>query len=134
MKGIFSGVFSILKSKNKAKFILFTVIIWILYVLMFSVCFYILDSTSHLGVDAMLAGFVAGTFGMVVVQGGIRVYPAFVGLILSIYLTSNQDKSAINPEALALGWIIWTSQTLMMIVLGLVSLLINGKNIKLINE
>jgi len=134
IKGIFSGVFSILKSKNKGKFIFFTVVIWTLYVTMFSVCFYALDSTSHLGIDAMLAGFVAGTVGMIVVQGGIGVYPAFVGLIITIYLTSSQDTSAINPEALALGWIIWTSQTLMMIVLGLVSLLINGKNIKLINE
>ncbi len=133
-KGIFSGVFSILKSKNKGGFIGFTFLIWILYVSMFSVCFYALDSTAHLGIDAMLAGFVAGTVGMIVVQGGIGVYPAFVGLIISIYLVSNNSTSAINPEALALGWIIWTSQTLMMIVLGLVSLLINGKNIKLINE
>lgn len=134
IKGVFSGVFSILKSKNKGGFILFTILIWTLYVAMFSVCFYALDSTAHLGIDAMLAGFVAGTVGMIVVQGGIGVYPAFVGLIISIYLTSDASTSAINPEALALGWIIWTSQTLMMIVLGLVSLLINGKNIKLINE
>lgn len=134
IKGIFTGIFSILKSKNKGGFIGFTFLIWMLYVLMFSVCFYALDSTAHLGIDAMLAGFVAGTVGMIVVQGGIGVYPAFVGFIISIYLVSNNSTSTINPEALALGWIIWTSQTLMMIVLGLVSLLINGKNIKLINE
>ncbi len=134
IKGVFAGIFSILKSKNKGGFIGFTFLIWILYILMFSVCFYALNSTAHLGIDAMLAGFVAGTVGMIVVQGGIGVYPAFVGLIISIYLVSDNSTSTINPEALALGWIIWTSQTLMMIVLGLVSLLINGKNIKLINE
>jgi len=132
IKGVFSGVFSILKSKNKGAFIFQTFLIWLFYVSMFSVCFFALDSTAHLGIDAMLAGFVAGTVGMIVVQGGIGVYPAFVGLIISIYLSNS--NTTINPQALALGWIIWTSQTLMMIVLGLVSLLINGKNIKLQNE
>jgi hypothetical protein len=132
IKGLFSGVFSIFKSNQKISFIGHTLLIWGLYIAMFSVCFYGLQSTSHLGLDAMLAGFVAGTVGMILVQGGIGVYPAFVGLIISIYLPAS-DGAIINPQALALGWIIWTSQTLMMIILGLISLLINGRNIKLIN-
>lgn len=132
VKGIFEGVFAIFKSKDKLPFIGHTIFIWVMYVGMFSICFFALDSTAHLGIDAMLAGFVAGTVGMIVVQGGIGVYPAFVGLIITIYLTST--SGGISPQALALGWIIWTSQTVMMIVLGLISLLINGKNIKLIHD
>ncbi len=132
IKGIFEGVFAIFKSKDKLPFIGHTVFIWVMYVSMFSICFFALDSTANLGIDAMLAGFVAGTVGMIVVQGGIGVYPAFVGLIITIYMTSS-DVS-ISPQALALGWIMWTSQTIMMIVLGLISMLINGKNIKLNND
>lgn len=129
VKGVFEGVFAIFKSKDKLPFIGHTLFIWTMYVIMFSVCFYALDSTSVLGIDAKLAGFIAGTVSMIVVQGGIGVYPAFVGLILTIYMTNSGD-GAISPQALALGWIIWTSQTLMMIVLGLISLLVNSKNTK----
>jgi hypothetical protein len=82
----------------------------------------------------MLAGFVAGTIGIVLVQGGIGVYPAFVGLILTAYLAP-EDYAGILPDALALGWIIWTSQTVLMIILGFISLGLNGKNVKFdINE
>lgn len=133
IKGIFEGVFAIFKSKDKLPFIAHTLFIWAMYISMFSICFLALDSTANLGIDAMLAGFVAGTVGMIVVQGGIGVYPAFVGLILTIYMTTSGD-SGISPQALALGWIIWASQTIMMIVLGLISMLINGKNIKLKND
>ena len=131
IKGLFEGVFSIFKSKDKVPFIAHTLLIWILYVSMFSICFYAIDSTSTLGLDAMLAGFVAGTVGMIVVQGGIGVYPAFVGLIITIYIAP-EGFNGISPEALALGWIIWASQTIMMIILGLISYLINSKNVSLI--
>ena len=131
INGVFEGVFAIFKSKDKLPFIGHTIFIWTMYVIMFSICFLALDSTANLGIDAMLAGFIAGTIGMVVVQGGIGVYPAFVGLIVTIYMT-NSGNTAISPQALALGWIIWTSQTLMMIVLGLISMIINSK--KQIND
>ncbi|MCB9224400.1 MAG: lysylphosphatidylglycerol synthase transmembrane domain-containing protein [Crocinitomicaceae bacterium] len=131
-KGIFEGVISVFKTKYKLQFIGHTLFIWIMYVLMFSLCFYSVEETSHLGIDAMLAGFVAGTIGIVLVQGGIGVYPAFVGIIVTVYLDVNAP--GILPEALALGWIIWTSQTIMMIILGLISLAINGKNVKFIQD
>lgn len=130
VQGLFEGVFSIFKTKYKIQYIGHTVFIWVMYILMFSVCFFALETTAVLGVDAMLAGFVAGTIGIILVQGGIGVYPAFVGLILTIYIAPD-DYAGIFPDALALGWIIWTSQTAMMIVLGLVSLIINGRNVKL---
>lgn len=129
VKGILEGAFAIFKSKDILPFIGHTLFIWVMYVGMFSVCFYAVEETAHLGIDAMLAGFVAGTVGMIVVQGGIGVYPAFVGLIITIYVSQN-GESGISPEALALGWIIWTSQTVMMIVLGLVSFLISAKKVE----
>lgn len=129
VQGVFEGIFSIFKTKYKLQYIGHTIFIWVMYILMFSICFLALDSTATLGIDAMLAGFVAGTIGIVLVQGGIGVYPAFVGLILTIYIAP-ADYLGIFPDALALGWIIWTSQTLLMIVLGLISMALNGKNVK----
>lgn len=128
ISGVFEGIFSIFKTKYKLQYIAHTIFIWVMYVFMFSICFFALDSTAILGLDAMLSGFVAGTIGIVLVQGGIGVYPAFVGLILTVYMAP-ADYAGILPDALAIGWIIWTSQTLMMIVLGLISLAINGKNV-----
>ena len=127
-KGLFEGVISIFKTKKKLQFIGHTIFIWVMYILMFSVCFYALETTAVLGIDAMLAGFIAGTIGIILVQGGIGVYPALVGLIITTYLAPQEP--GILPDALALGWIIWTSQTLLMIMLGLISLAINSKNVK----
>lgn len=126
VNGILEGAFAIFKSKDKVPFIAHTLFIWTMYIFMFSICFYAIPETSNLGIDAKLAGFVAGTVGMIVVQGGIGVYPAFVGLIITIYL-SGTGNVGISPQALALGWIIWTSQTIMMIVLGLISFIISSK-------
>jgi len=130
VKGLFEGVFSIFKTDQKLPFIGHTFFVWIMYVANFTACLYALDSTAALGWDAILAGFVAGTLGMILVQGGIGVYPAFVGLILTIYMAS-PDYSGILPDALAIGWINWTAQTIMMILLGLISLAANGKNVKI---
>lgn len=129
IRGIFEGIFAIFKTKFKLHYIGHTLFIWVMYILMFSICFYALESTAKLGLDAVLAGFVAGTIGIVLVQGGIGVYPAFVGLILTTYMAP-ADFAGIFPDALAIGWIIWTSQTLLMICLGLISLALNGKNVK----
>ena len=128
IRGIWEGIYSIFKTKSKGPFLAHTFFIWIMYLAMFWLNFLALDETSGLGIDAALAGFVAGAIGIVLVQGGIGVYPAFVGLILTVYLPDS--VGAIAPEALALGWIAWTSQTIMVIVLGLLSLALNGKNVK----
>ena len=117
---------SIFKSKYKGPFILHTLLIWLCYVLFFAVCFPALDTTADIGIDGMLAGFIAGSLGIVLVQGGIGVYPAFVGLILTTFIDGEYGLG-IHPQGLALGWLIWTCQTLMMIVLGLISLIYVGR-------
>lgn len=121
IKGVWEGATVVFKSDKKLWFIAHTLFIWIMYVSMFSVCFYSMESTAVLGADAMLAGFIAGTIGMIVVQGGLGVYPALVAVVVGFYLPGDGSE-AISSEGLALGWIIWTSQTIMMIVLGLISL------------
>jgi uncharacterized membrane protein YbhN (UPF0104 family) len=121
VKGVWEGATVVFKSDKKLWFIAHTLFIWIMYVSMFSVCFYSMESTAVLGADAMLAGFIAGTIGMIVVQGGLGVYPALVAVVVGFYLPGDGSE-AISSEGLALGWIIWTSQTIMMIVLGLISL------------
>ena len=125
-KGVWEGLTTILRSKYKGQFIFHTVFIWVMYIVFFGICFPAIEATSSIGIDGILAGFIAGTIGIILVQGGIGVYPAFVGLVLTTYL--GDTTQLIHPEALALGWLIWTSQTLMMIVLGLISLIWAGQS------
>ena len=120
VKGVYEGVMSVLSMKKKGAFLLHTLTIWGMYVAMFGLCFFSLEATSDIPAGGILAGFVAGTIGIVLVQGGIGVYPAFVGMILTVYLAPGSED-LIAVEALALGWIIWSSQTLMMIILGGIS-------------
>lgn len=124
INGAWEGFKSILKSKNKGQFFLQSVIIWVLYVLMFALCFQALPETSGMPFAGILAGFIAGTIGLIFVQGGIGVYPALVGIIITIYLFPNYNDSPVHPIGMALGWIIWSSQTILMIVLGLISIVL----------
>ena len=85
-------------------------------------------ATAEVPWAGILAGFVAGAIGIVLVQGGIGVYPAFVALIVSVYMAPPEGGGLLRPEALAMGWLIWVAQTLMVIVLGGLSLLLISRS------
>ncbi len=122
--GFVQGMRSVFRTKDKAGFAFHTVLIWAAYVGMFQIGFFSLPSTAAVPFAGILAGFVAGAIGIVLVQGGIGVYPAFVALIVSIYMLPPDGGGLIRPEALAMGWLLWVAQTLMIIVLGGLSLLL----------
>lgn len=115
LRGIYDGVLSILKMKDKVPFLLHTVFIWIMYIGMFYLCFFSLEETSTVSFSAVLAAFVMGSLAIVFVQGGLGVFPIAIMETLMLYGVS-------KTSALALGWILWSSQTLMIIVLGVASI------------
>lgn len=121
--GIIEGVKSIATMKKKGIFLLHTAFIWIMYLLMHYVCFFALEDTMDVPFAGVLASFVLGGLSIVFVQGGIGVYPIAIMKTLVIY-------GVLNTSALALGWIIWTAQTLMIIVLGVISIIF----IRVINQ
>ncbi len=127
LRGFGEGLRSVFHTRNKGGFLLHTFIIWFLYVAMFWTGFYCLPSTAHLGAAAVFAGFVAGSVGIILVQGGIGAYPAFVALIVSIYMSVPEGGGSIHPEALAMGWLLWVVQALLLIVLGGLSLLLAAR-------
>lgn len=124
LQGFGQGLRSVFRTKDRAGFILHTLLIWAAYVGMFQLGFYALPETAGVPFAGILAGFVAGAVGIVLVQGGIGVYPAFVALIVSIYMAAPAGGGYIRPDALAMGWLLWVAQTLMLIVLGGLSLLL----------
>lgn len=73
----------LLKLDNKLLFIVYTLAIWICYVLMFYIPFYAFEPTSHLGFVAGITAFVAGSYGMVApIQGGVGVWQFMVIMAL----------------------------------------------------
>ncbi len=124
-KGLYEGMMTIFTMKNKEMYGFHTLIIWIAYIVMFGVCFKTLPETSNVGVATTIAGFVFGSLAMVLTQGGLGAYPLFVMQGLSIY-------GITETTGYALGWIIWASQTIMVILTGMIAVIIlplyNQKN------
>jgi hypothetical protein len=133
VKGLYGGVTSIFKSKSPGGYIFHTLVIWTCYVLMFAVPFFALEATSSIPAKGILIGFIAGSIGITFTNGGIGVYPLLVGLVISFYL---KNENPANAEGIgnAMGMLMWVSQTIMMIVLGLLSLLLLPKNYNKSNE
>lgn len=114
--GLKDGVTSVLKMKKKWAFIFHTVFIWVMYVLMFWVIGFALPETSNMPLGAIIVGFVVGALSMALTNGGLGFYPVFVANALILYAIPD------NP-AKAFGWIMWTSQTVMVLVFGGLSFL-----------
>ena len=114
---LLDGIKSIYKMKKKWEFIFHTVFIWLMYVLMFYAVTFALPETTNLPFAAIIVGFVVGGLSMALTNGGLGTYPVFVASALILY---NIDD---NP-ARAFGWIMWTAQTIMVIVFGGLSFLL----------
>lgn len=73
----------LLHLKNKHLFILYSIAIWVCYILMFYIPFYAYKPTKNLGIIVGITAFVAGSFGMIApVQGGVGVWQFMVRLAL----------------------------------------------------
>ena len=112
------GVLSIKKYYKNKKFLLSTLILWVIYFLMGYVIFFSLEETSSLAISSGIAVLVAGSLGMVVpVNAGIGAYHFLVASILISY--------NINYETgLFFATILHTSQIICLALLGIVSSLI----------
>ncbi len=127
IKGLFDGVLSVFKTKSPLGFIGHTLFIWGLYVVYFAICFFALDETSNVPPTGMLLAFLAGSLGITLTNGGIGVFPLVVGLVIEYYLKDQYGSQAWGIGC-ALGTIIWASQTLLIIVLGMLSFFLLPKN------
>ncbi len=116
INGLVEGAISIFKMKKKWPFIFHTLFIWVMYVLMFYAVTFAIPETTYLPFEAVIVGFVAGALSMAVTNGGLGVYPVFVASALILYNIED------NPSR-AFGWIMWTAQTIMIIVFGGLSFL-----------
>jgi len=117
IKGLIEGVVSVFKMEKKWAFIFHTFFIWLMYVLMFYVVTFAIPETTNLPFEAIIVGFVVGALSMALTNGGLGTYPVFVAGALILYNIED------NP-ARAFGWIMWTAQTLMVLLFGGLSFLL----------
>ena len=113
-----SGILSVKDLKNKTVFISSSIMIWLLYWISCYLCFFALDSTANLGILPALSTLVFSSIGMIApVQGGIGAFHWMVSEGLEIY---NIPKS----EGLAYALLIHSSQTILILFTGAISLII----------
>ena len=117
LSGLVSGALSIFKMKKKWPFIFHTFFIWIMYVLMFYITSLAVPDLGEVTLGAVLIGFILASFSIAATNGGIGSFPVAVVTGFTLF------GLPYNPS-LAFGWIMWTSQTVMIIICGGLSLII----------
>jgi len=116
-KRILEGVTSIKNVENKPAFIFHSIFIWGLYLLSIRIGFYAMTPVAHLGMPPALSILSVGSLAMIVTQGGIGAYQLAVQNCLELY-------KILSADGLAFGWLIWLSQTIMVLTSGLICLIL----------
>lgn len=114
--GIWNDMKKVMKMKEKSKFLIYTVSIWICYFLYFYVTLYAFEFTEHLGFTAGLVAFALSSISMAIpTNGGIGVWHAAVVLSLSLY-------GVTKSSAEAFAFAVFTVQNLWIIIYGTFSI------------
>lgn len=113
VKGILHGLQSIRYIKHKGWFLFHTLAIWGLYLGSTTMGIYALRETAALGLGGGLTTLAVGSVGMVLTPGGIGAYPLLVSKLMGLY--------GLNEDTIgnALGWLLWTVQTIIIVAGGL---------------
>ena len=117
VEGLKEGTLSVLKMPNKWPFILYTLLIWFSYVLMFYSSTFALEETNSITIGTVLVSFVIGSLIIAFTNGGFGFFPALIMKILLLY-------GVAEAAGYAFGWIVWTSQLIITVVLGIFAFLV----------
>jgi uncharacterized protein (TIRG00374 family) len=116
LAGLREGISTLLYMKNKGWYVLHTLFIWSSYVLMFYVTLFALPQTSVISFGAVVTAFVVGSIAIAFTNSGFGSYPFMIAKILAMYGISETAGNAF-------GWIVWSSQMFLVVLLGLLSFL-----------
>lgn len=115
--GFVEGLKSIFHLKKAFLFIIYSILIWVMYILMFYVTTFAFPSTSGIQMGAVITGFVVGALSIAATNGGLGTYPLGVQQVFILYgISANQ--------ALVFGWMMWSAQTFMILIFGALSFLL----------
>ncbi len=114
LSGLIEGITTIYKMKDKWKYLFHSFFIWFSYLIMFYVAIFALPETREISFDIVIMGFIFGSLAVGFSNGGLGAYPFSIALIFSLY-------GITKDVGTAFGWLVWTSQTMLAIFLGLIS-------------
>ena len=116
-KGIIEGLMSIKNMKNKWLFIFHSVLIWACYLAGTYVGFHAIKETAGLPLLAAFPVLVFGTVATIITPGGIGAYPE---LLMEAMLLYNIKEGFGKAN----GWLQWSAQFIIILVVGFVCLAI----------
>ncbi|RZJ36001.1 MAG: flippase-like domain-containing protein [Flavobacterium sp.] len=117
VSGVTEGFMSVFKMRDRWAYLFHSFFIWFTYLLMFYVTIYALPETSNIGIGAVITGFVMGSLANGFTNSGFGAFPLLIAQIFLLY-------GVAETVGTAFGWLVWISQTLLMVVLGLVSFIL----------
>ena len=123
-KGIFHGLTSIFKLKQKGKFLAYTIGIWgSYYFAAYLVCFALPETSQFTFADGFFI-IVVGTLGMMVpASGGIGAFHLALKFgIMALFLSMGKDPTEGGEVGLSYAFISHTMQLVIMLVLGVISI------------
>lgn len=126
VRELIQALLSIRKLQSPLLFILYTLGIWVCYVLMTYLVFFSIPETSQIGPWFGLIAFTMGGIGMVIPSpGGIGSYHFAIAVTFGVYwqYLGNADYEASFQTGLKIAFIIHTAQLLMILAVGALSYL-----------
>ena len=122
LSGFWEGLKTIWTMKKKWAYIIHTLFIWSCYVGMIWVSAQAFEETKDLPIGAIFGAFVVGAAAIALLPGGIGAYPTWVNAVLVLY----------GIHFAAYGIFVWVTQTALIVILGLISLLLIQRQPKLV--
>lgn len=111
VSGFWEGVSSIIIMEKKLPFLFHTIFIWIMYLSMFYVIKWSIPGTFDLTIEMIIPVFVVGGLSIATTNGGIGIFPLSIALVLNLFDIS-------KDVGLAFGWVMWSSQTILILISG----------------
>ena len=117
LRGVWEGLISVIKLKQKKIFIAYTFGIWAMYFAGLWVGLYATEGTAGVGFSPALSALAFASIGMILTPGGIGAYAYFLAKVLEL-----------NNVAFTIGYangtLQWFAQFLIIVLIGFISLLI----------
>ena len=117
LSGLIYGITIIFKMKNRNQFIFHSIFIWLMYVLMFYFTSKAFVDLNQVTFFQLTISFTLAALSIMLSNGGIGIYPLAVEESLGWYGVQ-------SATGLAFGWVMWLSQTLMVVIFGGLSLFV----------
>ncbi len=111
IRGIWEGLTSIQHLQQKGRFIAYSVMIWLLYIIGTWIGLLATEGSSHLGLPTAISALAFASIGMIITPGGIGAYAFFLAKVL--------EKNGVSFEiGFANGTLQWFAQFLIVLIVG----------------